>query len=137
MPTTIPYLMFNGNAREALDFYVEAFDAKITQIQTYKEMGDSRGDEALGNRIVHARLEKNGEEILYFSDAYEDGEVVAGNMLSIAFLYTDEASLTASYNFLKEAGTVSIELQEMPWGGLYAKVTDKFGVEWQLNWQKA
>ncbi|TYU82800.1 VOC family protein, partial [Listeria monocytogenes] len=56
MPTTIPYLMFDGNAREALDFYVEAFDAKITQIQTYKEMGDSRGDEALGNRIVHARL---------------------------------------------------------------------------------
>ncbi|MBC1935096.1 glyoxalase/bleomycin resistance/extradiol dioxygenase family protein [Listeria grandensis] len=137
MPITIPYLQFNGNAKEALDFYGDAFGATPTMVQTYNEMGDSREDEALGNRIVHARLEKDGVEILYFSDSYVDESLVPGNMLSIAFMFADEASLKSTYDILKDGGQVGIELQEMPWGGVYAKVTDKLGIEWQLNWQKA
>ncbi|EUJ51136.1 VOC family protein [Paenilisteria rocourtiae] len=136
MPNTIPYLQFNGNAREALDFYGEAFGATPKMVQTYSEMGDSRGDEALANRLVHARLEKDGVELLYFSDSYVDEALVAGNILSVAYLFDDETSLRNTYELLKNGGQVSIELQEMPWGGLYAKVTDKLGIEWQLNWQK-
>ncbi|AQY51026.1 hypothetical protein PWEIH_13235 [Listeria weihenstephanensis FSL R9-0317] len=138
MANTIPYLELNGNTKEALEFYGNAFGATPTMVQTYAEMGDSRGDETLGNRIVHARLEKDGVELLYFSDSYTDDEsVVAGNMLSIAFMFDDEASLKATYEIFKDGGHVSIELQEMPWGGTYAKLTDKLGVEWQLNWQKS
>ncbi|RQW68211.1 VOC family protein [Listeria sp. SHR_NRA_18] len=136
MPNTIPYLQFNGNAREALNFYGEAFGATPTMVQTYGEMGDSRGDETLANRLVHARLEKDGVELLYFSDSYVDEALVAGNMLSVAYMFDDEASLKSTYDVLKNGGQISIELQEMPWGGVYAKVTDKLGIEWQLNWQK-
>jgi PhnB protein len=37
------------------------------------------------------------------------------------------------YNRLKEGGTVDMELQETFWAKLYGRVTDKFGVIWQLN----
>ncbi|MBC6309296.1 glyoxalase/bleomycin resistance/extradiol dioxygenase family protein [Listeria sp. FSL L7-1582] len=137
MPNTIPYLQFNGNTREALDFYAKAFGATPKMVQTYSEMGDSRGDQALAKRIVHARLEKDNIELLYFSDSYVDEPLVIGNTHSIAFMFDDEAALKTTYDILKNGGQVSIELQEMPWGGVYAKVTDKLGIEWQLNWQKS
>jgi PhnB protein len=33
----VPYLSFNGNAKDALSFYKEVFDGEITKIQTYGE----------------------------------------------------------------------------------------------------
>lgn len=33
-----PYLMMNGNAAEAIQFYQEALDAKVVFSQTFKEM---------------------------------------------------------------------------------------------------
>lgn len=51
-----PYIMLNGNAREALNFYKEALDAEITSIQTYGEATEEYKNSEYANRVMHANL---------------------------------------------------------------------------------
>jgi len=37
MATLIPYLVFSGNCREALEFYATVFKGEIVSIQTFGE----------------------------------------------------------------------------------------------------
>jgi PhnB protein len=55
-PSTInPYLAFNGNAREAMEFYAGVLGGKL-DIQTFGEAGQTMpgADE---NNVMHAQLE--------------------------------------------------------------------------------
>ncbi len=52
-----PYIMFNGNAREAMNFYNEALGGEITFIQTYGEApADYPKDPATNDLIMHANI---------------------------------------------------------------------------------
>ncbi|WP_099220941.1 VOC family protein [Listeria costaricensis] len=138
MAITVPYLLFDGEANEALSFYKEAFGATEAQIQRFQDSEDFSGDAAEGKRLIHGRLAKNGEEILYFSDTPLDSSepLSAGNQVSIAFKFATEAELRAAFEKLKIGGQVHMELQETFWGALYASLADKYGIIWQLNWYK-
>ena len=53
MEAIVPYLNFNGNAKEALDFYVVALEGKITEAQTFGAAGMA-DDESMKDKILHA-----------------------------------------------------------------------------------
>jgi PhnB protein len=66
----IPYLSFNGNCREAVDFYTNLFGARLKSIMTFGEtpMAGSMKPEELNN-VVNAQLELPGGLILMAGDA--------------------------------------------------------------------
>jgi PhnB protein len=43
------------------------------------------------------------------------------------------AETDAIFERLAEGGTVTTALGIQPWGDYYGKLTDKFGVQWMLN----
>ena len=52
-----PYIMFNGNAREAIDFYTQALGGQVTFIQKYSEApADYPKDPATNDLIMHANI---------------------------------------------------------------------------------
>ncbi|MGP6150462.1 VOC family protein [Priestia flexa] len=53
-----PYLSFNGNAKEALEFYKEVFEGQVQEIQTFGEVDFPTPPEAQ-NRIMHAKFKKD------------------------------------------------------------------------------
>jgi len=65
----IPYLDFDGQAREAFDFYAKAFQGKITARMTYGEspMAAQMPPETHG-RVMHSKLETPGSGILMGAD---------------------------------------------------------------------
>ena len=77
---------------------------------------------------MHGRLEF-GQDKIYVSDAH--GAVESGHSLTIEF--NDVESLTRVYEQLSSGGKVHYELQDTFWGARYGKLTDKFGVNWDLN----
>ncbi len=56
MEAIIPYLNFNGNAAEALDFYAKALDGKLTQSQTFGGANMAQ-EESMKDKILHAVFE--------------------------------------------------------------------------------
>ena len=63
-----PYLSFDGNAKQALEFYKEVFGAEIIGLQTFGEADYPTPPEA-SDRVMHAQLKK-GDISIMFSDTF-------------------------------------------------------------------
>ncbi|WP_342431453.1 VOC family protein [Neobacillus sp. FSL H8-0543] len=130
-----PYLYFDGNAKEALEFYKELFDGEIIGIQTFGEADYPTPPEAK-DRVMHAQLIK-GKISLMFSDCFPGQTVEAGNNLSLTLEFESEDEIKKYYDTLVKNGTALMELQDTFWGAKYARVKDVFGITWDLNYQKS
>ncbi|MFT4414870.1 VOC family protein [Fredinandcohnia humi] len=130
-----PYLMFDGKAKEALDYYQNIFEGEILDMQTYGEADYPTPPEA-DNRIIHARFKKD-DFVLMVSDAFPGSEVTIGTNISFVLEFENEQEIQKIYQQLSENGTVLMELQDTFWGAKYAKLKDPFGIIWDLNYTKA
>jgi len=129
------YLNFNGNCRQAVEFYAEVFNTKITEMMTFGEVPqnpDYQMPEEAKDMIMHARLYIDGSRVM-FSDTFPGSPFVEGNNVSLAFVNKDMDLIKSVYDKLKQDGTVVMELQETFWSKGYGSVKDKFGVEWQIS----
>jgi PhnB protein len=130
------YLTFNGKCREAVEFYAQVFGTEKPQIMTF---GESPSDpnyplpEDAKDLVMHTRLMISGSNVM-FSDTFPGTPFVEGNNISLAIVSENVDDLTSYFNQLKEGGTVGMELQETFWSKCYGMVTDKFGIQWQLNY---
>ncbi|WP_338752552.1 VOC family protein [Bacillus sp. FJAT-52991] len=130
-----PYLTFNGNAREAIDFYANTFQAEIQGIQTFGEADFPTPPEA-AEKIMHARFGK-GDFVIMVSDSFLGQRVESGNQISLALTLETEQEIQSIYDTLRQDGTVLMELQDTFWNSKFAKVQDRFGVIWDLDYPKA
>lgn len=130
-----PYLTFNGNAREALEYYKNVFEGEILGIQTFGE-ADFPTPPEVDDRIMHAQFKKDGL-FLMVSDAFLGQSIEVGNHISLALEMESEEEIQKLYGALSEKGSILMELQDTFWGAKFAKVKDCFGVIWDLNYTKA
>ncbi|MBD1381024.1 VOC family protein [Metabacillus arenae] len=130
-----PYLTFNGNAKEALEYYKEVFNGEVLNIQTFGEADFPTPPEA-DERIMHAQFKK-GSLFLMASDTFLDHSVEIGTNVSLALELESEEEIQKYYDALSQKGTILMELQDTFWGAKYAKVKDSFGIIWDLNYTKS
>ncbi|HBL7097632.1 TPA: VOC family protein, partial [Listeria monocytogenes] len=115
MSFAVPYLVFNGEGQDALTFYADVFQAEITSVQRFKEMNNFDGNAVFGERLMHSRLAKNGEEFIYITDAPYDGFTI-GNRVTILINFETEEDIKYAYEVLSATGKVEMELQVAFWG---------------------
>lgn len=128
------YLTMDGNAREAIDFYIQALKAEVLFIQSFGEMPENPEfplPEEVKERISHATL-KVGDSVLMFSDSFPGNPPQKGSMLSICITTDGYAESERIFNALQEGGEVEMPLQQTFFSPGYAMVTDKFGVLFQI-----
>ncbi|TVY11405.1 VOC family protein [Paenibacillus cremeus] len=126
-----PFLMFDGNATEAIAFYKEALDAE--QLFIYR-LGDLPGKvpEHKKHLVAHSVL-KIGETSIMISDTLPGMSHRIGTQVSVC-INTDELEKTTQfYENLRREGQVVMPLQEVPYGPGSAIVTDKFGISFLLT----
>lgn len=130
-----PYLIFDGNAKEAVSFYEKALGGKVLGIMTYGDMPedpDHPMPEETKSRVMHAHL-KVGDADLMFSDTYPGEPYQRGNAVQIAIRPGDPEQARAIFNALAEGGQVVLPLQKTDWSPLYGMVTDRYGITFQVN----
>lgn len=132
MQAITPYLMFNGNAAEAMLFYVKALNGKIVHSQTYGESGMPVSDEAK-DRIMHALFEADKLQFM-ISDCQPDKEVKSGSQISLSLNFDDIESINKTFKNLSVDGEVTMELEDTFWGARFGMLDDKFGVSWMFNY---
>jgi len=126
-----PYISFNGNAREALEFYKSVFGGELA-LNTFKEGGMPHdSDEA--EKIMHGMLEADNGITFMASDTPSGMEYHDGARISISLSGDDEQELTGYFEKLSADGTIAEPLAKAPWGDSFGMFTDKFGVNWMVN----
>lgn len=126
------YLVTEGNGLEAIEFYKEALGAIVEQVNLYKDFLPDCPKE-LENFVMNAQFRLNGQRFM-LSDNNPEMPYTAGDNITVA-LITDDAE-TAQDLFTKlskDAKAIAMELQAVPWSPAYGNLTDKFGINWQIN----
>lgn len=132
------YLNFDGNCRDAVEYYSKVFGVPA-QIMTFGEAPMDKGEEmpeAMKSRIMHANLVL-GENQLMFSDTMPGMDFIVGNNISLSINGTDAEAMTAWFTALAADGTVQMPLAPTFWGPMYGMLVDQFGICWQFNLETA
>ena len=129
------YLTFNGNCREAMTFYKKCLGGKL-EIQTIGQspMADQMPLE-MKECILHATLTTEGFVIMG-SDMTPETGLVKGNTVSLMLNCSSETDIRMFFDKLSYGGTIKHQLENTFWGALFGDLTDKFGNNWILNFDK-
>ena len=129
------YLNFDGNCRDAFDFYRSVFGGDYISIATFGEGPDDMpvSDEEK-DRIMHVSL-PIGDSVLMGSDTSPTFSPPhqAGNNFSVSCHPTSREETERLFNAISAGGTVTMPLDDMFWGSYFGACVDKFGIPWQFN----
>jgi PhnB protein len=125
-----PYLSFDGDARQALEFYKEVFGGTL-KVNSYGEFGEQDAPET--DKIMHGMLETPGGFTLMGADNPPGMEYTPGNTFSVSLSGDDETELRGYWEKLSAGGSVSVPLEEQMWGDVFGMCTDRFGIPWMVN----
>ena len=135
MKNVISYLTFNGNCREAMQFYKECLGGELN----FQTIGESpmaeKMPEKMKNSILHASL-TNGNVVIMATDITPQNGLVKGNNVSLMLDCNDEAEITTFYKKLVAGGYSNHPLENTFWGAIFGDLTDKYGNHWLLNYNK-
>lgn len=127
------YISFQGNAKEAMEFYKGIFGGEL-----FMDTMDSYADkmpvsEEDKGKIMHAYLKgENGIELMG-SDTPAGMQYESGARISLTLNGDDEAAIRAYWDKLAEGGTITLPLDKAPWGDTFGLITDKYGVNWMID----
>lgn len=130
----IPYLVMDGNAKEAIQFYEKALGAQVLFSQSFGEMPENPQfplPAEVKDRVSHATV-KIGETELMLSDTFPGQPHQSGNQVTICISTDDANQAKQMFEALSDGGQVKMPLQETFFSPAYGSVIDKFGVSFQI-----
>lgn len=123
------YVNYNGNCREAFQFYEKHLNGKITMISTFKELPDSSAiPEDRKNDILHARIEI-GNSVLMGADI-PHAEPMRSTYLTLSLESIEKTE--SVYNLLIDEGEIFMKMERTFFASRFAMLRDKFGTNWML-----
>ncbi|TBO40981.1 VOC family protein [Pedobacter kyonggii] len=129
------YLTFNGNCREAMTFYQDCLGGELT----FETIGESVIVDKMPNimkrSIMRAILAKD-DLVIMATDMVEERGLIKGNSISMMLNCNSEEEAQTFYRKLSAGGKASHPLQETLWGALFGDLTDRFGNNWLINYDK-
>lgn len=130
-----PYLTFDGQCKEAFEFYKEVLGGTIEAMLPHE------GTPAAENvapewrdKILHARLVVDGQ-VLMASDAPPDCRQKPQGM-HVTLQIESPSEAERIYHALAEGGTVQMPIQETFWAIRFGMLTDRFGIPWMVNCER-
>ena len=127
-----PYLNFNGNARQALDFYTSVFGGDLT-LSTFADFGAAAAGSADAVRIMHGQLETAAGYTLMAADVTSEMPYQPPAGFSVSLSGDDGDALHGYWDKLCAGGTVTMPMQKQVWGDEFGMCVDQFGVSWLVN----
>ncbi len=125
-----PYFSFNGNSRQAMEFYQSVFGGALT-LNTFAEFGAQGSPDA--DKIMHSMLETDSGFTLMGADTPTGMEHSPGNNLAVSLSGEEADELRGYWEKLSDGGTVSVPLEKQVWGDEFGMCVDQFGTAWMVN----
>ncbi|GAA4944635.1 VOC family protein [Actinoplanes utahensis] len=125
-----PYLTFDGNAREAIEFYQSIFGGELN-VHTFGEYGAP--DPGLKDKVMHGQLETPQGYTLMVSDCPPGVPYQPGDNITVSLSGDDGDILRAFWEGLSAGATIRVPLEKQMWGDEFGQLTDRFGIPWMVN----
>ncbi len=125
-----PYLNFNGDARQALEFYAGVFGGNLN-LSTFADLGGADSPDA--DKIMHGQLETEAGYTIMAADTPTGMEFQGIHGFGVSLSGDDGDALHGYWDKLSDGGTVTMPIQKQAWGDEFGMCTDKFGVPWLVN----
>jgi PhnB protein len=126
------HLTFNGQCRDAFDFYARVLNAKIITMLTFGESPlASEVPPDWHAKILHATLEC-GAFALLGSDAFPNG-YVSPRGFSVTLSVDTYHHTKVIFDSLAVGGNIQLPLRKTFWSGGFGMVIDRFGIPWEIN----
>jgi len=129
----VTYLNFDGNARDAMQFYARCLQGELL-LMPFSEANVDAPPEAR-DRTMHAKLTK-GSCMLMASDIMPGMPFQRGNNFYICLNCESLEETERVFAALGEKGKVTMPLQDTFWGARFGLITDQFDVNWMFNFEK-
>jgi|SRR5690242_16604171 predicted 3-demethylubiquinone-9 3-methyltransferase (glyoxalase superfamily) len=122
------FLMFEGKAEEAMNFYTSLFpDSSIVNITRYGKEGP--GPEG---SVVHAVFSLGGQHFMCI-DSHVKHQFTFTPSISLFVECGDEEEIERLFAKLSEGGQIMMPLNNYGFSRRFGWCADRFGVSWQLT----
>ncbi|MDN5754717.1 MAG: VOC family protein [Arthrobacter sp.] len=129
-----PYLSFGGNAREAMEFYKSVFGGELSVLTFAEGMGEK--DPEQSQKVMHSSLFLERGIHLMASDPGPGCDPTPNGTISLSSDGSeggDGDTLRGWWDRLAADATITMALEEAPWGDSFGQLTDGFGINWMFN----
>lgn len=134
-PLVEPYLFFNGNCEQAVEFYRQALGAEVSMIMRFKDSPEPPPPGMLApgyeNKVMHTCFRIGQTSVMASDGCGTEAEGFRGFSLSLAV--ATEAEADRYFNALADGGKVTMPLGKTFWSPRFGMLTDRFGVGWMVN----
>jgi len=137
------YLNFPGNTEEAFKFYRSVFKTEFSG-KGIQHFGDLPADadhppiaDVIKKMVLHVELPITGNHVLMGTDAPKEMgfTLVQGNNMHICIEPPTRDEATRLFNELSEGGNITMPLKDMFFGSYFGEFSDKYGINWMINFQ--
>lgn len=132
MTTLTPYLLFDGNCLEAMEFYKTCFGGDLTAIKVKDSPLKAHFPEFQQEKILNARLKSSRVDISASDWLRPDRTRVRGNTVCLYLSQGPVEELRSLFGQLSDGAEITDPLQPMPYG-TYGALNDRFGIRWMFH----
>jgi len=134
-----PYIYFNGTCEDAFNFYKSVFGSEFLLVSRFKDMPENPNypiAESDKEKIMHISLPISKETVMYGCDSIQviDNSTVISNNISLSIETETIEEATRIFNGLSNGGNVTMPLNKTFWDAYFGMFTDKFGINWMVNY---
>ena len=122
-----PYLHFNGNCEEAINFYAKVFDGTIQYMSRYSE-GEFTG------KVMHVHFCLPGGGVICAGDNIKTYE--HGNTMDMHVMIDNAEQARKVFHELAEGGQIVSDIEPNPApddGSMSGLLVDQFGFTWIIT----
>lgn len=126
-----PFLLFDGNCAEAMQFYRDCFGGDLTLTRLADTAMKDQFPAGERDKIVNAYLKSAAIEFSATDWLHPTRTRTQGNTAAMYITGAPFEELKTIFDKLSDGAgrEFYVELQQMPFG-VYGRLTDRFGVEW-------
>lgn len=137
------YVNFDGKTEEAFLFYKKVFKSEFVGkgIQRFSDIPPSDEHppmpEAIKKMVLHVELPIVGNHILMGTDAPKEMgfTLTKGNNMHICMEPETREEADRLFNELSAEGNVTMPMADMFFGAYFGEFSDKYGINWMINFQ--
>jgi PhnB protein len=135
MTTLTPYLLFDGNCRQAMEFYKSCFGGEMHAMSVKDSPAKDHMPAFQQEKTINARLRSGAIEISASDWLRPDEARVRGNTVCLYLSNGTFDELKTLFARLSEGADVTDPLKEQFYG-MYGALNDRFGVRWMFQANK-
>ena len=129
------YLNFNGNAREAANYYAKVFEAPAPYIMNTADMpqeDQAQMPPGAENMVIYANVKTFAGDIMLSDRLPGEAPVLPNDSMWINLSHKDHALLRRSFERLAKDGVIIMPLEPAFFSPLYGQVRDKYSFSWMV-----